>query len=253
MTPVYVPSKGRSAGSQTLRALTAEAYPGVVICSPSDEQSLYRERYGWPVIEQEGTGIGNARQTCLQHARAMGHERFWMLDDDVTGAFVRSGTRFEKSTIGRIIDLMESAVELSGSRDYVTMFGPNFRHRAWSGPPAEMDAHLRNFVCLRTDVPGDYWPHVKEDLDMVLQIITAGGHTVRFNFVAFDSPRMGTTEGGCWDDYLTGALDAASMALASRWPGLVEVKLDDASGMVTNRVNWRAVRARTIKGPREVA
>lgn len=244
MTPVYVPSKGRAGRSATLSSLSAEEHPAVWIVTPPEETAAYRDTYGsqsgWHVVPQAGDGIWGARQSILDHARIEGR-RFWMLDDDCTGAFWREGHRLKRSSLWSVMLAMEDVVR--ARRVAVAMYGPNFRHRAWSGPVTEWDVHLRNFVNLDPAIPFDYWDNVKEDLDMVLQIITSGRHTLRFNAYAFDSPRMGTTDGGCWDDYLTGALDVASHELPGRWPGLVSMELDQKSGYVTNRVNWKAARA----------
>ncbi len=255
MTPVYVPSKGRAGRASTLRSLSEEAHPAVWIVTPPEETQQYQEAYGsqsgWHVVPQRGEGIWGARQSILEHARveafAAGGQRFWMLDDDCTGAFWRDAAyRLKRSSLSAIMTNMEDVVRRFEAP--AAMYGPNFRHRAWSGPATEWDVHLRNFVNVDMAIPFDYWDNVKEDLDMVLQIITSGRHTLRFNAYAFDSPRMGTTEGGCWDDYLTGALDVASQLLPQRWPGLVSLELDDASGTVTNRVNWKAVRAAAQRG-----
>lgn len=243
MTPVYVPSKGRSGHSATLSSLSEEGVQDVWIVTPPGETQKYEDTYrvecvgGWQVIPQAGDGIWGARQTALQHARAEG-TRFWMLDDDITGAFWREGSKLKRTRLSTVMHAMDE----KAATVVVAMYGPNFRHRAWTGPPAEWDVHLRNFVNVDPAVTADYWDNVKEDLDFVLQLLTSGLHTVRFNAWAFESPRMGTTEGGCWDDYAGGALDEATLALRDKWPGLVEVTLDEANGYVTNRVDWRAVR-----------
>lgn len=259
MTRIYVPSRGRVGRSSTLTSLAEEEHRDVVICTPPAERRAYRGQYaglGWTVIAQDGEGIGPARQSILSHARLAGLDRFWMIDDDTRGAYIREGaTRFKRSSISVIAAEMEaaiSAMEQGGARG-IAMFGPQFRHRAWGGDTLEVDVHLRNFVCASTDIEGDYWPLVKEDLDMVLQVITQGRHTVRFNVYAFDSPRMGTVDGGCFDDYAAGALDVATELLPKRWPGLVTIHLNPDTGYVENRVNWKAARSRIVKGPHELA
>ena len=50
MIPVYIPSKGRSDASSTLRILQHESYPMVTVVTPPAEENLYRARYddsGW--------------------------------------------------------------------------------------------------------------------------------------------------------------------------------------------------------------
>lgn len=252
MTPVYVPSKGRAGRSATLRALAEEGRQNVHVVVPPGEVVDYAEATGhpgWHVTRQVGRGIWDARQTILMDARSRGVERFWMVDDDTTGTFRQTTNGFHRMPMSEAMEEMEARI----TNPDVKMFGPNFRHRAWQGLSDETDVHLRNFICIRSDAPANYWDNVKEDLDFLLQVLTQGYHTIRFNEYAFDSPHMGTTEGGCWDDYLAGATDVASHALAAKWPGLVKVDLNMKAGYVTNRTSWAKVReegrrARYLRG-----
>lgn len=241
---IGVPSKGRAGKSATLAALRNRS--DVVLAVPPEEASAYLDAYAQAVvIHPVAPGIGHARQRLLEFAREQGTGPFWMLDDDITGAFERDEqTRLLRPTsINEIIGSMEwqmaaLASEISG----LALAGPNFRHRAWSGPEMEWNKHLRNFVWVNPDAPIDYWPHLKEDLDVVLQALTKGWSTLLWNAYAFDSPQMGTSAGGCRDDYDAGKLDVACQALVEKWPGLVDLRLDGKTGRLTNRVNWKAVR-----------
>lgn len=246
MTRVYVPSRGRAGGSSTLRTLSEEGVRDVWMMTPPEETRRYEAEYDRPALAQPGKGIGDARQAILTHAREEGLERYWMLDDDITGTFYRRGaTRLVRESLVVVLSKMEHAIDGSGVQR-VAAFGPEFRHRAWSGPPTVWDVNLRNFVCVNTAAPANYLPILKEDLDFALQVINAGWHTLRFNAFAFDSPRMGTTEGGCFDDYAAGLLDDSSKVLAERWPGIISLGLN-ADGYVESRVDWKALRSRTIK------
>lgn len=246
MTPVYVPSKGRVGRSATLSALLNESHPEVCVVVPQGEAGAYRGEYPFTVISQVGgPGIGNARQTALMNARAAGHESIWLIDDDTRASYRRrNGTGFERTGLSEAMAEMETLVYgmVAAGSAVPAMYGPQFRHRAWQGPDAEWDVHLRNFINISTEGNLNYWPHVKEDLDMVLQIITRGGHTLRFNAYAFDSPTMGTLEGGCSDDYAAGALDEATLHLKEKWPEIVSMRLNEKEGRVENRVDWQRAR-----------
>jgi hypothetical protein len=247
MIPVYVPSKGRAGRSSTLSALAAEGTTRrVTVVVPSTEEASYQKEYsalGWQVMTQRARGVQAARQTILDEARALGEEWLWMLDDDTTGVYGRNiEKRFHRISYETAFTFMERVVKIDFHGIPVMMAGPQFRHRAWSGPDTERDVHLRNFILVAPLAGFGYWPHVKEDLDMVLQVLTAGASTLRFNAVAFDSPTMGTLEGGCSEDYAAGALEEASAALVEKWPGIVSLRFNEKQGRVENRVNWRAAR-----------
>lgn len=237
---IGVPSKGRAGKSATLAMLDEQ--DEVTVAVPVEEQSVYESIYPhFAILPVEEPGIGNARQALLTAARNDEWGAFWMLDDDITGFFWRVGRKLVRTEIGPALNLMEDVLS-EQKVGPVALAGPQFRHRAWAGPDVEVDKHLRNVVHVEPQAPIDYPPILKEDLDVVLQALTQGWHTVRFNLVAFDSPQMGTSQGGCREDYDAGKLDDACRALVERWPGLVEYDLDNKTGRLTNRVNWKAVR-----------
>jgi len=245
---IGVPSKGRAGKSVTLAALRDHGDEVWVVC-PGDEIDVYRRAYPWitRIMEQSTPGIGTARQQLLTSARRNATGPFWMLDDDIEGTFERTGDgKLARTTLGALLYHMEVELlemgTLTEGVGHIALAGPNFRHRAWVGPDREWDKHLRNFVWVNTEAPIDYWPHLKEDLDVVLQALTSGWHTYRWNVYAFDSPRMGTSQGGCRDDYDSGKLDEACHALVEKWPDVVSLKLDTDTGHLTNRVDWRALR-----------
>lgn len=248
MIPVYVPSKGRAGRSTTLSALSSEGFQAVTVCTTPSEESRYRESYasqGWTFIQQGRPGIQGARQAILETARERGEGFIWMLDDDITSVSQRVGSSYPKMAFKAALATIESDAraiqEKEADRRTIAMVGPQFRHRAWAGPDYEWDVHLRNFILINP-WHVEYWDHVKEDLDVVLQYLAKGFNTLRFNSYAFDSPTMGTLAGGCSEDYAAGALDEATRALVEKWPGVVSMRLNPRTGYVENRVNWKRAR-----------
>lgn len=242
---IGVPSRGRAGKSATLDSLK-HAGEVWVVC-PEDEVAAYREAYPWVYrfLPQTTPGIGVARQQLLTAARRSATGPYWMLDDDITAVAIRLvGGPLGNVVLPYFIQTLESVL-VPYRNEKIALAGPNFRHRAWTDPyGVHMDKHLRNFIRVNPNAPIDYWPHLKEDLDVVLQSLLAGWHTVLFNQFVFDSPMMGTTKGGCRDDYDAGKLDEACKALVDKWPGVVSLRLDDKNARLTNRVDWREVRRR---------
>jgi hypothetical protein len=239
---IAVPSRGRSGKSATLEALRGRA--DVVIVAPVDDVEAYESAYDdFLVVPQTGKGIGGARQDILDFARAHDTGPYWMLDDDITAVFERDGVRFHKIHIDTALAFMEQQIAYVDAQ-LLALAGPQFRHRAWTGDDVERDKHLRNFVRVNPAAPIEYWPWLKEDLDVVLQSLLAGWHTLRFNSIAFESPQMGSTPGGCQPDYAAGLLDEACQRLAGKYPGIVKVKLNMTTGAIESPVDWREVRRR---------
>lgn len=239
---IGVPSKGRAGKSPTLASLADRT--DVVIAAIPSEEDAYVEAYPNAVILRTEPNVGTARQDLLDFARHYGTGPFWMIDDDILGVYERyDGRHFRPIEISDALTRMESAIT-EAADDRLALAAPHFRHRAWSGPDVEFNKNLRNWMYVNPAAPFAYWKHLKEDLDAVLQVLLAGWHTMRFNSIAFTAPLMGSLPGGCADDYAAGRLDAACQHLASKYPGIVSLKLSDTTGQLESPVNWREVARR---------
>lgn len=240
MIPVYVPSKGRAGQSATLTSMSRDGVSASVLV-PDAEASSYRAAHpDHNVIGTTMEGIGPTRQEILRQARVDGHPYIWLIDDDITGMFWRWSGKFHSAPWPDALGWMAKEV---GSWPTVAVAGPNHRQYAWSGPEHVANRGLRDVVLLKTDGPWDYWPFYLEDLDICLQALSAGSHTLRFNTVAYSAPGMGTLPGGCYDGYQAGALEDARRALHDRWeqlaPGLLSMLLHP-KGYIQTKVKWNA-------------
>lgn len=254
MKPIYVPSKGRAGKSPVIDRMLAEGARLFVVVT-YDDFDVYVAQYGAGLdfIIQDRPGIAGARQAILEHARYAGFDWVWMLDDDTTALHVRD--EVERRYGAALAEWGPAMTEMEGWAQFVqggerlAMAGPAFRQFGWGAESIEPNQHLRNFILLRPDVPADYWPMVKEDLDFTLQLLTSGWQTMRMAHWGFQAPAMGTIVGGCMEDYAAGALIDATYALETRWPGLVRaVVTGDAQFPVESRVAWARLRKGDFAG-----
>jgi hypothetical protein len=198
------------------------------------------------VLPENDQGLAYVRNWIIAHARAAtGGGWIWMLDDDITRFFRVEGARCVPAPAGAVLRAAEAQI---AARPGATLGALEYQQYAWraTGKPA-LNGYCDVAVCVHT---GRFRGHFRADMDLkldrdiVLQVLTTGGHTVRVTDHAFAAPKNGSNKGGLYDDYAQDGREAeASRRLAAAWPGLVTaiVKPD---GRPDAKINWRAFSAR---------
>lgn len=234
MTPVYIPSRGRL-NSGTLRVLAT--VPEARVWVHESEIDDYRYAYGerMPLVAHRAEGIGAIRQAMLVDARQHGASALWMIDDDIGPFYWRAGPRHER--VAAMVALRLAEEEIA---HWPTVAIGGLQPRRWAAlapTPFAMNTHTGGTVWLRTEGPWSYWPRMMEDLDMTLQVLTAGYHALRLNDFAYDTPTLGTTQGGCWDAYQSGQLEEDKVAFQERWGDSIVPGRVATDGTPTPRIN----------------
>jgi hypothetical protein len=182
-------------------------------------------------------GIGRVRQEILTAARAMGQDRIWLLDDDITHFLHRTDVRHEPVDALVALEAMEQAAEAMGA----ALAGPSVVQFAWNAPDVTMNRRIGIATLLDTTGPWNYWPRFHEDADMLLQIREAGRTTARFGDWAIRTALMGKNPGGCLTDYQAGEGEAAGIELEERWrtrlPGVVGTRINPR-GQTISTIRW---------------
>lgn len=233
---IVVPSRYRAGKSATLEALGPD--DNLIIATPADEVEAYSAAYPNVPIMEVPHGIGLARQAILTRAREEDWGRFWMIDDDITGTYRRTMHNLMRPC--SMQDVLRGVSLIIGAEPRLAIAGINWQHRAWNAPIVETDRHVGAMVNIDPAAPIDYWDQHGEDLDVVLQAITGGWHTVRLSRWGYSTPSGGTVDGGAKPDYDAGKMEEGILALAAKWP-FVEAVLDKKSGRLVAKVNWKAL------------
>lgn len=79
---------------------------------------------------------------------------------------------------------------------------------------------------------------MKEDVDFMLQRLTAGWSNITVNKFAMNKPAMGSTSGGLSRRYAANENSACAHAIAEEWPDILTLKRKRGGWDV--RVNWSA-------------
>lgn len=220
--PIFIPSKGRAHVNLTAHFMRRDGIPFKLVVEPQ-EREVYAARFGADsllVLPDNNRGLIFARNWIRDLSIARGDERHWQIDDNVSGVW-----RFYKGlrlyceggpAIRACEDFTDrySNVGLSGL-NYV-MFASEARK------PFVVNVHVYSFTLFNNALPYRFREPANEDVDMCLQVLSAGWCTIQFN--AFLAQKLETmiVRGGQTDAAYRGdGRLFMARALERKWPGIV--------------------------------
>lgn len=197
--PIYIISKGRADSRLTVKSMEEIGCPYRIVIEESEYSDYaavipaenilvlpkdFRETHG---RKCEVTGLlGGSipvRNWVWEHSKNEGHERHWILDDNIQHFY-----RLHKNKKIR----MTTATGFRACEDFadrykdVKMFGMNYAFFApatTKRPPYYHNTRVYSCICLSNDIyPELYWRgRYNEDTDLSLRVMKAGYHTFLFN------------------------------------------------------------------------
>ena len=201
-----------SAGKGTLTLLRRHEVEYTLVV-PLWEAAAYESVPGTKVLVPSA-GVAAARNAAVAHARDRGAAWLWILDDDVEALSVSPRELF-----GRL-----ARPERFASFQDVALVGLEYEHLVREdAEQVILDSYACVVVLLAvrwaTEYP--YRGAVAEDYDMVLRLVLAGAHALRFRGIAFRAAPRATLPGGCTPLYRdTLALERAYADFVRAWPGV---------------------------------
>jgi hypothetical protein len=196
--PVYIVSKGRADNGLTTRALQEMGVPHYIVVE-QQELDLYRAgrcfgelivlpqsyKEEYELCDKNGfnksTGPGPARNFCIDHSKANGFDRHWVMDDNIDAFhYLNNNEKFEVRT-GSTLRAAEdfvcrySNVPVSGLNYY------SFCKKNDKVPPYILNTRI--YSCLLIDNNSGYrWrARYNEDTDLSLRVLKDGLCTIQFN------------------------------------------------------------------------
>ncbi len=227
--PVYVISKGRSDCCLTARFLAKDKVPFHLVVEPQ-ERELYAKEFGEDrllILPFSNLGLGSipARNFVWEHAKAAGHERHWILDDNILGMWRRWKARKIRCEAGVAFRACEDFVDryenvaVAGLNYY--MFSPNKMKQ----PPFCLNVHVYSCLLIKNDLPNRWRGRYNEDTDLCLQVLADGWCTILFNaFLIWKMTTMTMKGGNSAELYKGDGRLKMARSLERMWPGVVETK-----------------------------
>jgi len=202
--PVYIISKGRWETRQTSKALEKMAVPYRIVVEPQ-EFDLYAAVIDPAKIlvlpfSNLGQGSIPARNWVWEHSIGQGHQRHWIIDDNIKKFFrlnrnlkipVKTGTIFAAAE--DFVERYENVV-LAGFQYFM------FASRKTKMPPLILNTRIYSCILIKNNLAQRWRGKYNEDTDLSLRVLKSGFCTVLFNcFLAEKSPTM-VMKGGNTDE-----------------------------------------------------
>lgn len=206
--PIYIVSKGRWESRLTSKALEAMNVPYRIVVEPQefDQYANVIDPCKILVLPFGNLGQGSipARNWIWEHAIGEGHERHWILDDNIDG-FDRL---YKNSKLQASDEAPFTTVESFVDRySNVAMAGLNYRQFAKQRqvvPPFILNTRIYSCILIKNDLLHRWRGRYNEDTDLSLRILKDGWCTVLLNaFLARKEPTM-TMKGGNTDELYQG-------------------------------------------------
>lgn len=245
--PIYVPSYGRAGKSLTLRWIAKQPHvaKAVYVCCELNEYDEYSKAYPqFHIIcnTVKPKTIVGARQSMLEHARAMGYDWYWQIDDTVNAIGTRpfQGEKFRAG--GDPLSALLKMQALKSLSPRLALISPDFRHLVWAeGEPFTLNTRCMVVTGTRTDTGISYDLNMvmKEDIDYCLALLQNGWMTLLSHMYEIRETAMGKNkQGGMTEKYAVRGFHALScQQMARKWPN--NCKLDIRRGRPEIKTSWR--------------
>ena len=227
--PVYVISKGRHDCCLTARFLVKDNVPFRIVVEPQEAEHYAAEFGAKRLITTPFSNLGQggtpARNFVWEHAKAEGHERHWILDDNIDNIQrVYRGHRI-RCAAGPAFAACE---DFTDRYENIAIAGMNYSMFIVRGrpPPFVYNCHVYSCLLIRNDLDFRWRGQMNEDTDLSLTALARGWCTILFNaFVIRKRPTM-TMKGGNSIEHYAKADGRLLMAkiLEREWPYIVKTK-----------------------------
>jgi len=226
--PVYVISKNRSDRLLTIRELELMQVPYNLVIEPQ-EYNQYVEKINKSKIIILPFGNLNqgsipARNFVWEHSISKGHERHWILDDNIEGFHRLNHNMKPKVTSGTIFKCAEDFTErytnvaLSGFNYY------SFCKTTDKVPPYYLNTRIYSCILIDNKIPYRWRGIYNEDTDLSIRVLKDGLCTILFNaFLAGKVTTMRMKGGNTDELYKDDGRKKMALSLQEQHPDIVKV------------------------------
>jgi len=225
--PIYIISKGRSDTCLTAKFFVEDDVDFKIVVEPQ-EKNLYAEQFGSDrilVLPFSNLGLGSipARNWCWEHAKANGHLRHWIFDDNIR--MVRRCHKGKRIRCNTNVAL-KATEDFTDRYENIGIAGLNYTFFAIDKlPPFYLNVHVYSCLLIRNDLEYRWRGRYNEDTDLCLQVLSGGWCTVLMNAFLIDKMATMTMKGGNMEVLYKGdGRLKMARSLERMWPGVVSTQ-----------------------------
>jgi hypothetical protein len=206
--PVYIISKGRAESRYTSRALEQMGVPYRIVIEPQefDQYAAVIDPAKILVLPFSNLGQGSipARNWVWEHSISEGHERHWILDDNIRTFFRLNNNLKVPIETGATF---KAAEEFTDRYSNVAISGFNyfmFASRKTKIAPLTMNTRIYSCILILNSIPFRWRGRYNEDTDLSLRALKAGWCTILFNAFLAEKAVTMSMKGGNTDELYQG-------------------------------------------------
>ena len=231
-----IPTKGRP-HTKTHKLFEAAGIETFHFVEPQ-EISGYKTQSNIVNINKDNGGVSYVRNFILDWANDSSKRWIIVCDDDVTGFGFYDGRNNKRGA-----EIWRGILGKAGEMPF-EIVGVNYRQHAWHEKTAFSINRKFVEVCAAFNVTALSWRYkedyrMKSDRDFMLQTIKRGFGVVRFNKYYFDTPVVGTNQGGLHENYAAKEDTKWAVKLVEAWHPYA--KLAKRSGRIDAKVDIPAL------------
>lgn len=198
--PVYVISKGRWESRLTVKALVDRSIPHRVVIEPQEyeQYAAVIDPSTLLVLPFSNLGLGGipARNWVWEHALSEGHERHWILDDNLREFYRLHQNMKYRTDSGATFAACEDFVDRYTNVALAGMQYELLTPRKKSSPPFIANTRIYSCILIKNDIPYRWRGRYNEDTDLSLRALKDGWCTILFCAFLADKVATMTMKGG---------------------------------------------------------
>lgn len=241
--PIFIPSKNRPEG-KTFKLLQDIPCHKYIIVEPQDFEHYLDLNENYTIIKmpENNMGLPYARNFLKKFAESK-YDWWWQIDDDISGFYNTINRKNVKISPDKALyeaqELFKKLPVAIGSLEY--------QQFAWSQTKDfKLNSYADCVVCFNSKrtKPYNYDENqqLKQDRDMVLQVLKDGHFTMRTCKISFAAPTMGTNKGGLQAIYREEKEKTSVEHLIKKWgKNLVtmQIKQQAQGNRYDAKINWK--------------
>lgn len=227
--PIYIISKGRWENPLTVKSLERMKVPYRIVIEPQEF-----EKYSKIIDESKililpfsnlGQGSIPARNWVWEHSIEEGHDKHWILDDNIRDFYRLNRNIKWRMDTGTNFLIVEDFVNRYENIKIAGMQYEMFVPRIKKCPPYVLNTRIYSCILIDNSLEFKWRGKYNEDTDLSIRTLKAGYCTILFNVFLCDKIHTMTMKGGNTDELYSKTNNRREFAesLKDQHPDIVEV------------------------------
>jgi hypothetical protein len=214
--PIYIISKGRWESRLTMKALDRMGVPYRIAIEPQEfdnyASTCGEEKLLILPFSNHGMGSGPARNWCWEHSIAEGHERHWLMDDNMYEFWrLHKNKRYR---VRRGSGIFRAAEDFVDRYENIALAGFQYKFFCvddYPYPPYILNTRIMSCFLIQNNIEHRWRGRYNEDVDLSIRVLKDGLCTLLFYSFLCGKARTGAVKGGNTSEVYNNYQDDASL------------------------------------------